>query len=89
MIVDGVGKVRSRTTGPVVAASRWVVYGVLAAILGLLMLVLLLVIAIRGLTELLQWVTGEQDIVWLTYALIGIPCIGFGLWLWSNRQPPS
>jgi len=89
MIVDTVGKVRDKTTGPILSISRWIVYGTLAALLGLLIFLLLFIAAIRGTTEVLQWLTGEQDIVWLTYALIGIPFVGAGLFLWSKRSSPD
>jgi LPXTG-motif cell wall-anchored protein len=71
MIVDGVGVVRDKTTVRVETAARWVVFGLLAALLGMIIGSLLLIVGIRALTELLQWATGEQDIVWLTYAILG------------------
>lgn len=89
IIVDKVGAVRDKTTGPILSASRWVVYGTLAALLAVLILLLLVVAVVRGATEVLQELTGEQDIVWLTYALIGIPNVGAGLWLWSRRRPTA
>lgn len=87
MIVDGVGTVRDKTTKPIVTASRWAVYGTLAGLLGLVILLLFFIAGIRAVTEVLQWLTGEQDIVWLTYLVLGgMLCVG-GAFCWSRRDP--
>jgi hypothetical protein len=87
MIVDGVGVVRDKTTVPVQTAARWAVYGLAAAMLGVVVLFLLLLISMRLGTEILQKVTGEDDIVWLTYTILGAVFVAFGLYCWSKRNP--
>lgn len=87
MIVDGVGSVRDKTTGRVITAARWAVYGLLAALLGFVIMFLVVIASVRVLTEFLQWATGEQDIVWLTYLIIGGVSVAAGTVLWSMRKP--
>ena len=66
-----VGNVRDKTTDNAVKAVRAVVFGLLALFLGLVAVVLLLVIATRGLQSLLSLAFDWDRSVYLSYFLIG------------------
>jgi hypothetical protein len=80
-----VGKVRERTTKPLVTASRGVVFGLLAGILGITAVVLLIIIGTRATQALLDiWFRHEMS-VYLSYFIFGgIICLG-GLFVLSKR----
>jgi hypothetical protein len=80
-----VGRVRERTTKPLVTASRGVVFGLLAGILGVTAVVLLIIIGTRATQALLDiWFRHEMS-VYLSYFIIGgIICLG-GLFVLSKR----
>ena len=71
--------VRSKTTDPVVGISRWVVYGTLAAIVGLVAAT----VTIIGLVRVLDVVLPGQ--VWVVYVILGGIFTAAGLVLWSRR----
>ena len=75
-----VGTIRSQTTDRVVSLTRVVVYGLLAAIVGLMAAVLFVVTLVRGLDEIIP-----QE-VWLTYLIVGAIFTLVGLFLWSKRE---
>jgi hypothetical protein len=80
-----VGTVRDRTTKPLVTASRGVVFGLLAAILGVVAAILLILVATRATQALLDiWFRHEMS-VYLSYFIVGgIICLG-GLFVLSKR----
>ena len=80
-----VGSVRDRTTKPLVTASRAVVFGLLAGILGIVAVVLLIILLTRATQALLDiWFRHEMS-VYLSYFIIGgIICLG-GLFVLSKR----
>jgi hypothetical protein len=80
-----VGTVRDRTTKPLVTASRGVVFGLLAGILGIVAAILLIVAATRATQALLDiWFRHEMS-VYLSYFIVGgIICLG-GLFVLSKR----
>ena len=80
---DIVTKIRAQTTDRVVKVARVVVYGVLLAVMGLMLGLLLLIALVRGLDELIP-----QE-VWLTYLVVGAIFTGAGLFCWSKRHPPT
>ena len=82
-----VGNVRDKTTGPALTASRAVVYGTFAALIGAVILVL----AIVGIVRLINgYLPGD---VWATYLLLGGVFLLVGIILWSRRTtqvpPPT
>jgi hypothetical protein len=81
-----VGTVRDRTTTPLVKASRAVVFGLLAAILGTVAFILLLIISTRAVQALLDiWFRHEMS-VYLSYFIVGgIICLA-GMLLLSKRS---
>ena len=81
-IVDVVGQVRDRTTGPAITAVRGLVYGVLAGILGAVCIVLFIICLVRLLDT---YVVGEDN-TWLAHLIVGVLFSGVGAWLWSQRR---
>ena len=80
-----VGTVRDRTTKPLVTASRGLVFGLLAAILGVVALTLLIIAASRGLQALLDIWFSHAVSVYVSYLIVGgIFCLG-GLFVLSKR----
>lgn len=61
-----VGAVRDRTTVPLITVARAVVYGLLAAFLGLATLVLLAIAAVRAIT-----VSTPDERAWVAHAALG------------------
>ena len=81
-----VGNVRDKTTNNAVKAVRAVVFGLLALFLGLVAVVLLLVIATRGLQSLLSLAFDWDRSVYLSYFIIGGILTLAGLLLMSKRS---
>jgi hypothetical protein len=81
-----VGNVRDKTTNNAVKAVRAVVFGLLALFLGLVAVVLLLVIATRGLQSLLSLAFDWDRAVYLSYFLIGGILTLAGLLLMGKRS---
>lgn len=83
-IVRVVGQVRDRTTGPAVTIARTVVYGVFAAIVGVLALVLAIVLLVR-LFGGSYW----PHRVWAVYLVLGLISTLGGLFLYRKAASPS
>jgi hypothetical protein len=93
-IVRVVGQVRDKTTGPAITASRAVVFGLLAAVLGTVLLVILSIILLRvtviGVNAALDAADLERPgrAVWIAYfvdtALFAL--IGLVLWRKGNAR---
>src|SRR6476646_3723952 len=84
-IVTAVGTVRDRTTGPALTAARAIVYGVFAAILGVIAIVLAIAMIIRMANNYLPGEIGTVYIGLGTIFTLG------GLVLWSKAfsAPPA
>jgi hypothetical protein len=82
-IVDTVGTVRDKTAGPAVRASRAIVYGLAAGILGVVAIVILLILLIR-LAD--NYLPGP---LWIVYLLLGgiFTIGGVVLWIQAFRAP--
>jgi hypothetical protein len=85
MIVKGVDTVRDRTTGPALQIARYVVYGSVAALLAVPLLVLLLVGVMRAFEGLLL-LAGLQDPMWIVYVVFGVAFTAVGLYLWHKAR---
>lgn len=78
---DAIETVRARTSGPLVTATRVLVYGIVIAVAAVGVVVLVAVAAIRALDVV---VPGE---VWAAH-LIASAVFGLGgAWAWSKRRP--
>ncbi len=85
-----VGQVRDRATTPVVHVTRAIVYGLLAALLGIVALALLLIGLTRGLQALLDIGLAHERSVYLSYLIVGgILCIAGALFLLRRRPSPD
>lgn len=85
-ITSLVGTVRDKTTDNAVKAVRGVVFGLLAAMLGLVALVLLLIVATRGLQSLISLALDWDQAVYVSYLLIGGILTLVGLLLMGKRS---
>ena len=85
-IVDGIDKVRNRTTKPIVMIARGLVFGLLIAFLGVMALVLLLVGLSRGLINLLEWPFDHDSAVWISHLIVGSLLVLLGAILMIKRQ---
>jgi hypothetical protein len=81
-----VGNVRDKTTNNAIKAVRAVVFGLLGIFLGLVTIVLLLIVATRGLQSLLDiWFEWDKS-VYLSYFIVGGILTLAGLLLMSKRH---
>lgn len=80
-----VGTVRDKTTGPVMTAARWAVYGLVVLVVGLVALLLITIGALRGLDELFEGIDGERR-VWASYLVLGLPLTIAGLVLLGKAR---
>ena len=79
-VVDITDTLREKGISPIYRIARWVVYGLLAAVIGVVILVLLLIALVRLLTD---YVFASH--VWLTYFALGIIFSIVGSALWMKR----
>lgn len=91
-IVKVVDNVRDKTTGPVLNATRWVIYGLVMGVLALPMVVIVLIGAMRGAEGILLFI-GEKtgwawlhDPIWIVYLGFGAVFTLVGLWLWRKAD---
>ncbi len=75
-----VGTLRDKTVGPLVKITRAIVYGILALI-GLLVMVILLSIALIRLLDVYAF----ENRVWIAYFVVGGIMTLLGLFLWMKR----
>jgi tetrahydromethanopterin S-methyltransferase subunit F len=80
-----VGTVRDKTTGQLVTAARWLVYGTFAAIVGLIVAVLLAVVGVRIIDVYLPDAWVGEDHTWVAHLIIGALFTLVGMVLWSKR----
>jgi uncharacterized membrane protein YedE/YeeE len=85
-IVNTVDKVRDRTTKPLVMAARGLVFGLLAAFLGILIVGMLLVGVTRAIIALIEWPLDHDTAVWISYLVIGAALCGIGALFMARRQ---
>jgi len=77
-----VGSIRAATSDRLVSVARLLVYGVLAAIMGAMALVLFTIASVRALDELIP--RG----VWIPYLILGAIFVAAGSFLWSKKARP-
>ncbi len=84
-IVKGVDTLRDKTTGPIQKAARVLVYGLLAAVLGTMVAVLLLI----GLIRLVDSIVGifmDEPRIWVTYLILGVAFTAVGAVVFRRRR---
>ncbi|MEZ5321406.1 MAG: hypothetical protein R2698_04910 [Microthrixaceae bacterium] len=80
LVVDVVDTVRDKTTGPVLLAARALVYGIVAMIAALILLIVL--VAVTGRAIALVPVAS-----WICYLALGAILSAIGLLCWTKRYP--
>jgi len=83
-----VGTVREKTTGPAITASRAVVYGLFAGIVGVAALVIATIAFIRVLDVYLPDAIFGETHTWAAYLLVGGAFTIGGAFAWSKRTAP-
>ena len=84
-ITEFVGTVRQKTTDNAIVVVRGVVFGLLAAFIGFALLVMLLILATRGLQSLLYLFLSWERAVYVSYFIVGGILSVAGLLLMSKR----
>lgn len=88
-VVRLVDQIRSKTTRPAVLVARGLVFGILAAFLGLLALILLLIAATRGLQAAIEPLTDQDRAVYISYFVVGGILSLVGVLLFRKRSADS
>jgi hypothetical protein len=84
-----VGTVRDKTTGPAISVARWLVYGTFALFVGLAVLVLTAIAAVRLIDVYLPDAWVGEDHSWVAHLIVGVVFSLLGMVLWSRRTAPA
>ena len=85
-VVQGV---RDKTTGPAIAAARWLVAGMFVLLAGTTVAIMLSIVAVRVLVAYLPDSVFGEDHVWAAHAIVGLPLFIAGLVLLRKRSSGS
>jgi hypothetical protein len=88
-IVNVVGTVRDKTTGPALTVARAVVYGSFAAIIGCVALVVFVIAGVRLLDSYLPDAVFGETHTWAAHMIMGLVLTFAGLVLWMRRRPAA
>lgn len=88
-IVNVVGSVRDKTTGPALTIARAVVYGTFAGLVGCVALVVLVIAGVRFVDSYLPDAIFGETHTWAAHLIIGLVLTLAGLVLWLRRRPPA
>jgi hypothetical protein len=86
-IVNVIGSVRDKTTGPAITIARAVVYGTFAAIIGCVALVVLVIAGVRFIDSYLPSAWFGESHTWAAHLIIGLVLTIAGLVLFLRRHP--
>jgi hypothetical protein len=78
-IVEQVGKVRDRTTGPAIRIAGYVVFGAFATLLGTVALILFIIGAVRALDVYLPDAVFGESHMWAAHTILGAVLVLAGL----------
>ncbi|NBY46085.1 MAG: hypothetical protein EBQ64_09070 [Acidimicrobiia bacterium] len=79
--------ISDKTTRPIANLVRLVVFGVIAVVATVTIIVLALIGISRALNELLDiWLT-RQNAVWVSYFILSFVFVAIGAWLMRKRYP--
>jgi len=78
-IVKVVGTAHDKITGPIQTVSRAIVYGLLAAVLGVIAFVLMIVLAVRLTNNYLPDAVFGREHIWAAYGIVGFVFSVFGI----------
>ncbi|MEM9131381.1 MAG: hypothetical protein AAF962_06820 [Actinomycetota bacterium] len=86
-IVQYVGTVRDKTTGPALSASRVLVYALAMGLIGIVLAFLLLILLVRVLVVATGYIPGvEPGETWVAYFILGALFMLPGLFLWRKKE---
>lgn len=86
-VVQYVGTVRDKTTGPALRLSRNLVYFAAMGMIASVVLILALVMLVRLLVSATAYVPSvEEGETWLAYLILGVVFIGAGMFLWRKKE---
>jgi hypothetical protein len=85
-ITGFIGRIRDKTTNNAVKAARGLVFGLLGVILGIVLLVLVMICATRGLQALIDIFTSWGRAVYLSYFILGGILTLAGVFLMTRRH---
>jgi hypothetical protein len=88
-IVKVVGAASDKVTGPVTTTARALVYGLLAAILGIAALTLVSILVVRVMNNYLPDAWFGKDHVWAVYLILGVVFMLGAAGLWRKTKPRS
>lgn len=78
-IVEQVGKVRDKTTGPALKVARYVIFGAFATILGAVAFVIFVIGAVRALDAYLPDAVFGETHMWAAHSILGAVFVLAGL----------
>ena len=81
-----VGFVRDRTTKPVVAVVRGIVFGSIVGVVAVSLVVVVLIAVVRGTQELFELALSERRAVWASYFAVGFSFILVGALIMRARH---
>jgi H+/Cl- antiporter ClcA len=81
-----VGAVRDRTTKPVVAVTRGIVFGSIVAVVAVALVALVIIAVVRGTQELFELALSERRAVWASYFFVGGLFVGVGALIMRARH---
>jgi len=81
-----VGFVRDRTTKPIVAVVRAIVFGSIVGVVAISLIVVVLIAVVRGTQELFELVLSERRAVWASYFAVGSSFILIGALIMRARH---
>ncbi len=84
LIVQTVGTVRDKTTGPAITGARMVVYGTFGVLVAIVAFILVVILLVRVITV---YLTGNR--VWITDLALGAVFSIVGIVLWSKAAKAS
>lgn len=79
VIVEQVGRVRDKTTGPALRVARYVIFGAFATILGTVALIIFVIGAVRALNVYLPDSVFGETHTWAAHTLLGAVLVAAGL----------
>jgi len=79
--------ISDKTTRPISNLVRLVVFGVIAVVATITIIVLALIGISRALDELLDVWLSRQDAVWISYFILSLVFVAIGAWLMRRRYP--
>jgi len=81
-----VGVIRDRTTRPVVAVTRGIVFGSIVVVVAVSLIVLALIALVRGTQELFELALSQRRAVWASYFFVGASFILVGALIMRARH---